>query len=199
MGRTRAVCPQEIESRIDRRHFLKLTGLSLLGTVLAGPAVQEALAAGPSRLLQTPSRLRLFNIHTGESLDQVYRTTGGYQASVLSSIDHLLRDHRTGDVHPIDPRLLDFLDAIARQLEVDPAYQVISGFRSPRTNAVLRSQGHQVARKSYHVQGQAVDVRMPGVGISRVHQAALGLQLGGVGLYRGQDFIHVDTGPFRSW
>ncbi len=174
-----------------RRRFLRLAGWTV-----AGAAVASLL---PLDVRASTTPLCLKNIHTGESLSRVYRTTAGYDAQALQSIDKLLRDHRTGDIHPIDPRLLDFLEAIARKLGTPPDYRVISGYRSPETNSSLRQKGRQVARKSYHLLGQAVDIRMQGVELTRLHRAALDLQLGGVGLYRGQDFIHVDTGPVRSW
>ncbi len=176
---------------MDRRRFLHLAGLSVLGVAMTGLTPTESLASTRT--------LSLKNIHTGESLSKVFKTSRGYDTAALFSIDKLLRDHRTGDVHPIDPQLLDFLDDIALRLNTKADYQVISGFRSAKTNNALRQNGRQVARKSYHLLGQAVDIRLPGVELSQLHRVALDLKLGGVGLYRGQDFIHVDTGPVRSW
>lgn len=190
-GRNRILDFMKSPHTMDRRRFLRLTGLSVLGAAMTGLVPEESLASTRT--------LSLKNIHTGESLSKVFKTSRGYDSAALSSIDKLLRDHRTGDVHPIDPRLLDFLDAIATRLNTTADFQVISGFRSAKTNNTLRNKGRQVARKSYHLVGQAVDIRIPGVALNQLHRAALDLKLGGVGLYRGQDFIHVDTGPVRSW
>lgn len=192
----------------SRRHFLRLSGLVIVGSmgVLNDTLVSSAVAGTLSQnlpkvasTLTNERQLSLVNIHTGEKLSSVYFSNGSFQASAVEDISQLLRDHRTGDIHPMDPAVLDFLSAIANRLEVDPEFHVISGFRSAQTNTALQKAGRNVARKSFHLLGQAVDVRMPGVEVDRLHQTALALQLGGVGLYRGQDFIHIDTGPVRRW
>lgn len=200
--------PNEIKHSDDRRRFLRTAGLSVLGGLLLGsqPLVGTAQATSglgqtalPAPQINTARSLILNNIHTGERLNCAFGSANSYDPAALSAIDRLMRDHRTGDIHPIDPRLLDLMNAIADRLQVAPAFEIVSGFRSEKTNQALRNQGRNVARKSYHMLGQAVDVRMPGVSTTRLHQAALALRQGGVGLYRGPGFVHVDTGPVRTW
>ncbi len=143
--------------------------------------------------------LALLNTHTGENLTATYREAGRLLPDALAAVDHILRDHRTGDVKPIDPRLLDLLTDIARDLDTTEPFHVISGYRSPRTNTALRSTGHGVAKRSYHLQGKAIDIRVPGVETAALRRVALRQGVGGVGHYPGPAFIHVDTGPVRTW
>ncbi len=191
----------------NRRRFLKIGGLVLLGGAcglvrpLSGTAVAatpaQPLPAGPA--MSASRRLLLHNTHTGETGHCIFAGRGGYLADGLARANRLLRDHRTGDVHAIDPRLLDLLHDLADQLSVEPEYEIISGYRSPASNALLRKKGGGVARRSYHMQGKAVDVRLRGVELTRLHRAALAQKRGGVGLYSGSGFVHVDTGPVRTW
>ncbi|MDR3509100.1 MAG: DUF882 domain-containing protein [Caulobacteraceae bacterium] len=141
----------------------------------------------------------LDNLHTGESLEAVYWDAGQYIPDVLDAVNVHLRDYRTGDVHAIDPRLLDLLDAVAARTETRRKFQVISGYRSPKTNAMLHEQSGQVAKKSMHLQGMAIDVRLPDVELRHLHAAALSLGRGGVGYYPESNFVHIDVGPVRSW
>lgn len=199
---------EEQQDMMDRRRFLRLGGLSVLGGVLlCGHSAAVAAVTGtdtgrvrvPSATASAQRYLGLHNIHTGENLSCVYWRQGDYDPTAITQVDRLLRDHRTGEIRSIDPALLDQLDAIAQRLQVAPEFHVISGFRSDRTNEALRSRSGNVARRSYHLLGQAVDIRMPNVPIGRLHQTALALRRGGVGLYRQRDFIHIDTGPVRTW
>jgi uncharacterized protein YcbK (DUF882 family) len=188
-------------TEMDRRKFLRLSGLSTLGGLLflqqvfASPASANTAPDGEN----IERRLFLLNTHTGERFNDVYWSAGSYDAQALSTINNVLRDHRTGDIHPIDPALLDQLSTLATKLDVKPEFHIISGFRSPKTNKALRNKGRNVARKSYHLLGQAVDVRLPGTDVGTLHKTALALRQGGVGLYKNQNFIHVDTGPVRHW
>ncbi len=146
--------------------------------------------------------MRFHNLHTDEKLDAVYFERGAYVPDALSAVNHVLRDFRTGDVHPMDPGLLDVLTALSSRLETGSPVHVISGYRSPRTNAFLRNEGGAesgVARKSLHMQGQAIDLRFADVGLNHVHNAALDLRRGGVGYYPISNFVHVDVGPVRQW
>jgi len=171
--------------------------------------MRRLLAAAPAALLLTPGRpatagserraLSFRHTHTGESLLVVYYEDGAYLPGALRQIDHLLRDFRSGEVHPIDPRLLDLLHETARAVGDHGDYEVISGYRSPATNAALRSKSDGVARRSLHMQGRAIDVRLTGVDSAVLREVALDLKRGGVGYYVKSDFVHLDTGRFRTW
>lgn len=130
----------------------------------------------------------------------VYREGRHYLSDALAEIDRVLRDHRSGDVHPIDPSLLDQLSRLGSLLHAGQhAFHVISGYRSPHTNAMLASRSGGVARRSLHMDGRAIDIRLPGVPLSTVHRAALAMQAGGVGYYARSGFVHLDTGRVRRW
>lgn len=139
------------------------------------------------------------NLHTGESIEAVYWEGGDYITDVLDEVNSHLRDFRTGDVYPIDPSLLDLLDAVAARTGSRAPFQVISGYRSPKTNAMLHERSAEVAKKSFHTEGMAIDVRLPDVELSYLHAAAMSLGRGGVGLYPESNFVHLDVGPVRSW
>lgn len=141
----------------------------------------------------------LHNLHTGENVSAVYWSEGRYQQDALRRINWLLRDHRTGDVHPIDPRLLDLLTSLRSHLNTREPVQVICGYRSPATNAMLEGTTEGVAHNSFHVHGKAIDIRVPGRRLAGVRQAAVKLRVGGVGYYPRSDFVHVDVGPVRHW
>ncbi|MEZ5543390.1 MAG: DUF882 domain-containing protein [Pseudomonadota bacterium] len=174
-----------------RRDFLRLGALG--GAVLLGPAAHAGTRALPER------RLSFHNTHTGENLAATYWAEGGYVDSELQDINTHLRDHRSGEIHTIDTDLLDLLYVLRATVGSHKPFQVISGYRSPATNAALRSASSGVAKRSFHMQGKAIDIRLPGCDLKRLHTAALALQAGGVGYYPGSDFIHVDVGPQRSW
>ena len=144
--------------------------------------------------------LSLLNTHTGERLNKVvYWDQGRYLSDALSHISYVLRDHRTDEVHSIDPITLDLLAAISRKVDAKHSFEIVSGYRSPRTNQALRSHSRSVAKNSYHMQGKAVDLRLPGVPLKVVRKAALDLHMGGVGYYPKSDFVHIDTGRVRRW
>lgn len=146
------------------------------------------------------ARLAFVNTHTGEKLDVVYREGPQYLTDAIAEIDRVLRDHRSGEVHPIDRALLDQLDRLGALLGTGSnPFHVISGYRSPATNAMLHARSGGVATRSLHMSGQAIDIRMPGVPLATLHRAALSMQAGGVGYYPRSDFVHVDTGRVRVW
>lgn len=146
------------------------------------------------------ARLAFMNTHTSESLSVVYRDGDRYLTEAMARIDRVLRDHRTGEVHPIDPALLDQLDRLAGLLGVGKQpYHVISGYRSPTSNARLAARSGGVATRSLHMSGRAIDIRIPGVPLARVREAALDMKVGGVGYYPKSDFVHLDTGRVRHW
>ncbi|HHJ17900.1 MAG TPA: DUF882 domain-containing protein [Gammaproteobacteria bacterium] len=174
-----------------RRRFLK----TLLGTtaVLASPSLWASLQRAPERSLV------FRNLHTGESLRSTFWVEGQYLDAELSAVNRILRDHRSGEVHRMDPKLLDLLYVLQQSVGVGGAYHVISGYRSPATNRKLQSRSSGVAKRSLHMQGRAIDIRLPGCDLGQLRNAALSLKAGGVGYYAKSDFIHVDTGRVRRW
>lgn len=139
------------------------------------------------------------NTHTGESTKLTYWEQGKYIPDALAEINKVLRDHRTNDVTKMDPKLMDQLFVLRQKLDTNQPFQIISGYRSPKTNALLRSNGRGVARHSLHMTGQAIDIRVPGRSLSQVRLAALSMSAGGVGYYPGPQFVHMDTGRVRRW
>jgi uncharacterized protein YcbK (DUF882 family) len=197
----------------SRRRVLKagsaLAGVSAAG-LLVGRARSQSVAAGPAEAggreapqAERPGglsrRIALLNLHTDERLSIEYFRDGAYLPNALSSIDSCLRDFRTGQRHVIDPSLMDYLVEVAHALGVDPAFSVISGYRSPQTNAYLHEKSTGVAQHSLHMEGRAIDVRVAGVDCASLAAHALDLKRGGVGYYRASDFVHLDTGAFRTW
>lgn len=150
-------------------------------------------------LLRGERRLALYNLHTGESVVATYWADGRYITDELLAINRVLRDHRSGDVFPIDVQLLDTLNRLSAKIDARRPFHVISGYRSQASNEKLRSHSGGVAKRSYHLQGKAIDIRLPGRDLTQLHRAALHLQAGGVGLYSKSDFVHVDVGPVRQW
>lgn len=178
----------------SRRQCLKLAGLAL-GTSLVPRLVLARTLA--SQTLE--KALAIENLHTGERLKTIYWAEGAYVPEALEDINYLLRDHRVNEVKPIDPQLLDLLYAIRRSVEANKPFEVVSGYRSPATNASLRRRSKGVAKNSLHMHGKAVDLRLPGQRLSVLRRAAVSLEAGGVGYYPRSHFIHVDTGPVRYW
>ena len=146
-----------------------------------------------------PREVALHNLHTGESLQAIYWDEGQYVPDALAAVNKVLRDFRTGDEHMMDPRLLDLLHQVRGKVGGRAPFQVISGYRSPKTNALLHERSSGVAGKSLHMQGMAIDVRVEGVALDHLHKAALGLGQGGVGFYPTSDFVHMDVGRVRQW
>lgn len=175
----------------SRRFFIK-TGLSAC-TLLALPA---AYASKPRT---TVKQLALLNMHTGERVKSVYWEKGRYIAGALREIEKILRDHRTGRTHAIDLRLLDILQLLHNRMGARKEFQVISGYRSPETNKMLSLQHNGVAKQSLHMQGKAIDIRLPEFSLADLRKAALSLKVGGVGYYPNSNFIHLDTGHVRYW
>jgi uncharacterized protein YcbK (DUF882 family) len=141
----------------------------------------------------------LHNLHTGESLQAIYWEEGRYVPDALAAVNKVLRDFRTGDQHQMDPGLLDLLDTLNRKVEARGPFQIISGYRSPKTNAMLHERSDGVAAKSLHMQGMAMDIRLDGVALDHLHKAALDTARGGVGYYPTSNFVHVDVGRVRQW
>lgn len=175
-----------------------LTRRQVVAAALAG-AVTLPFARVASASDLGDRSLELFNTHTGERITAAFRTVTGYVAASLSKLDHLLRDHRANEAHEIDPALYDQLADLALAAGREPRFEIISGYRSPRTNANLASASGGVATKSLHMQGRALDIRLKGVSCADLRDLALQSQRGGVGYYRRSDFVHVDTGRVRQW
>lgn len=165
---------------------------SIVGAVLAVAPLSPVWAA-------SERRLALRNLHTGEQINQPYWEQGDYLPESLSAINSVLRDHRSGEVYPIDPGLLDLLSALQQRVGSQQGYEVISGYRSPATNGKLAGASNGVAKRSLHMKGQAIDIRLPGTELAHLHGAARSMKSGGVGLYTASNFLHVDTGRVRYW
>jgi uncharacterized protein YcbK (DUF882 family) len=177
----------------SRREFVKI-GTGFLATCLVPATGWCALAP------ESPRRsLSFFNTHTGEQLGVCYYKNNVYRPGAMRQINHILRDHRTGDVEAIDSRLLDLLFTVSQRVGNGSPFHIISGYRSPKTNAKLRKHTKGVATFSYHMLGRAIDIRLPGCDTGKLRQACMDLKLGGVGYYPQSDFVHVDTGAFRTW
>ncbi len=179
------------EQGVTRRRLLQ-TGLGVCA-LLAMPAANAAY----SRIYE--KRVSLLNLHTGERVRTAYWERGKYIPEALREIEKVLRDHRSGDIHRIDPRLLDLMQHLHHKTGSSKEFQVVSGYRSPATNAALSAHNNGVAKKSLHMQGKAIDIRLPGVPLRVLRQAAVSMHAGGVGYYPKSNFIHIDTGNVRYW
>lgn len=143
--------------------------------------------------------ISLHNIHTGENLQTVYWHEGRYQPGALKQLNRVMRDHYSGATHTIDPRVADLLCALQHKLGTRRPFLIVSGYRSPQTNAMLAEMSDGVASHSLHMEGKAVDIRLEGVNVRTLGRAALSLKRGGVGQYYRSNFVHVDVGQIRHW
>jgi len=177
--------------QLSRRGFL---------TSIAGAAVTLAAPNVIASTVQVRDReLSFHNTHTGEKLSATFWSDGKYLDDGIEEINWILRDHRAGIASPIDPKLLDLLYQLQTKVEHQGEFHVISGYRSPATNDMLNKHSSGVAKRSYHMQGKAIDVRMPGFDSRQLHKAAISLKGGGVGYYSSSNFIHLDVGRVRYW
>jgi uncharacterized protein YcbK (DUF882 family) len=178
---------------LHRRRFLQL-GLAAGASAgfMSSAAVAQTAADGPRHVA-------LHNLHTGESLEACYFDEGRYVPDALAAVNKVLRDYRTGDEHPMNPGLLDVLHQVRTRVGKGAPFQVISGYRSPKTNAMLHERSGQVAGHSLHMDGMAIDVRVEGLALDKLHTAALDLGQGGVGYYPTSNFVHMDVGRVRRW
>lgn len=166
-------------------------------SILAAPTYANAF--GLIRGAGDVRKLRMYSGRTGEKIDTVYWIDGEYIPEALKEIDHFMRDWRTDTKVRIDTRTLDILAASHRLLDKDAPYLLLSGYRSPQTNAMLRSRSSGVARNSLHMKGQASDIRLEGRSVAQISQAAMSCSAGGVGRYSRSNFVHVDCGDVRTW
>ena len=188
----------KVRSASGRRALLGgLAGLA--GTLLLPRGALAHAAAAASSPLPPERTLSLVSLHTGERLTAAYVRGGRYDAGALEEIDQILRDWRSGEVQPMDRGLLDLLYLLRGRVGGRGPFEIISGYRSPKTNAKLASRSGGVAKKSQHMLGKAIDVALPGTALTALHEEALALQSGGVGLYSKSGFLHLDTGRVRRW
>lgn len=185
----------------------------IIGAILQGkhpsaPAVPAAPAIGlrptpvesfAAEAVVEPRWVKLRNIHTDEKLEAVYWENGEYVPDAVQALNHVLRDYRNDEVHPIDPGLYDILGRIAEKTQTKAHFQVISGYRSPATNRMLSERSGEVARHSLHMDGKAMDIFLEDIPLQEIRAEALGLKLGGVGYYPKSRFVHVDVGRVRTW
>ena len=178
-------------------------------TVLAGGAAlslarfasaEDAVAAPAEKAKAAERSIELFNTHTNETVSVVYKRGEEFDADALAKLKHLLRDHRNGESHDMDPRLFDQLHELALAARCPPHFEIISGYRSQESNDKMSSRpGSGVAKKSLHMQGRALDVRLKNCSCADLRDHALAAKKGGVGYYERSDFVHIDTGAFRTW
>jgi uncharacterized protein YcbK (DUF882 family) len=176
---------------VDRRSFFK-AGIGVCAMLALPSVCAKTMNIGEKQLA-------FLNLHTGERIRSTYWAEGSYIPEELQIIESLLRDHRTGELHTIDTRLLDVLQLLQNQIGSRKEFHVISAYRSPKTNAMLASRSNKVGKKSLHMQGRAIDVRLPEFALSELRKAALSLKIGGVGYYPKSNFVHIDTGRVRFW
>ena len=202
----------------SRRHFLKVSlatssapivstvTLPLIARAAQAEHFPETEAEGVLAQVVTsdhpfgPDRaLTLLNVHTGERYEGPFWSRGRFVRAGMQKISHLLRDFRLGESMPMDPLVVDFMHNVYSQVDTDEPIQILSGYRSPETNARLARKSSDVAPKSLHMTGQAIDFRIPGTPARKLRNLAIATQRGGVGYYGESDFIHIDTGPVRAW
>jgi uncharacterized protein YcbK (DUF882 family) len=194
---------------MDRRSFMALGAKTAVGLMLAQAA--PAWANIPSTAISHPvsgdskiktakiKTLSFYHTHTHEHLDIAYESDGAYNPAALKRINTYLRDFRTSEVYPIDPAVLDILWTVQQEMCCDSTYEVISGYRSPKTNRQLRCKSNGVAKRSLHMKGMAIDIRLTGQKTRILRDCAASLKSGGVGFYAKSDFVHIDTGRVRTW
>ena len=192
---------------MNRRSLLKFAGgAALNGALVAGGVsalVRPAFATAPSAptLAQSARRIAFVNTHTGDTFSDAYWENGAYVTGAMDALKHVLRDHRNNEIHDIDPRIYDQLHQLSGLVDARAPFQIISGYRSPASNAMLHANSDGVATHSLHMEGKAIDIRVAGIDLARLHDAALSMNAGGVGYYpaSASNFIHVDTGRVRRW
>jgi uncharacterized protein YcbK (DUF882 family) len=179
-----------------------LTRRGVLGVFAATAVVAAPTYSNAFGLLKGSGdirRIRMYSGRTGESMDTIYWIEGEYIKEVMKEINYFMRDWRSDDTHRMDMRMVDIMAAAHRLMDVSEPYMLLSGYRSPATNAMLRSRSKGVARNSLHMQGQAADLRLKSRSVGQMAKAAAACASGGVGKYSRSNFVHMDCGPVRSW
>lgn len=191
----------DFASSVSRRKFLGFGALAL-GSLAASTVVTPASAAifgRGSEQFDGARKVTFRNTHTGEIFSGVYRVGDKYLPDAFDRINIVLRDFRSNELFPIDPRVIDIIYAVHQRTQSDAPYEILSGYRCPKTNAGLRSASEGVAKNSLHMTGQAIDLRLPGFQTQRIREIAVSLKAGGVGYYPRSNFVHMDTGDVRTW
>jgi uncharacterized protein YcbK (DUF882 family) len=187
-----------MSSSWTRRQLMQTVLVGGAGLALARMAKAKSEAVSETPLLERA--IELHNTHTNETVSVVYRRGETYVERAIASLRNVMRDHRNGELHDIDVTLYDQLHELSRAAHCDPRFEIISGYRSPESNAAMAARpGSGVAKHSLHMEGRAIDIRMHGCSCANLRDLALTAARGGVGYYRGLDFVHVDTGRFRTW
>jgi len=176
----------------QRRSFLKSS--VVLASAIGMPALAKAAQPAPAE-----RTLRLYNTHTGESLRSVFWAEGQFIPDALKDINKLLRDHRNDKIAEMDPKLIVLLNDVSDKFGDSQVLHIISGYRSPESNAKLHANSSGVAKHSMHMEGKAIDIRLPGKDLAQLHKAAMSMKAGGVGYYPESQFVHMDTGRVRYW
>ncbi|WP_438989980.1 YcbK family protein [Lentibacter sp.] len=179
-----------------------LSRRALLGAFAATALVSAptySKAAGFLRGSGDIRRIKMYSSRTGEKIDMIYWVDGDYIRDAVQEVNHFMRDWRTGDVKKMDLRTVDIMAASLNLLDVNEPFLLLSGYRSPKTNAMLRSRSSGVAKNSLHMKGQAADLRLSSRSVSQIGRAAASCAAGGVGRYSGSNFVHMDCGPVRTW
>ena len=180
---------------VAKRREVIRAGLGGLVALAVAPTAAVAQSAGAGGVRS----IRIRRVQTGEAFEGIYWRDGRYDRDALRRLDVLFRDPSMDEATPMDPRLFDVLFTVARRLDSDEFYEVISGYRAPETNAARARQSRRVSRVSLHMSGMAADVRLPGRQSMGIARTAADMQIGGVGLYRRDGFVHLDCGPARRW
>tara|TARA_R110002072_G_scaffold55965_3_gene145201 strand:- start:76 stop:672 length:597 start_codon:yes stop_codon:yes gene_type:complete len=188
-------CADDEKIIAQRRNFLKMGLAGVIGASLPFIGSSSVLAANSNAAWKIGFR----NAHTGESFSGVYRVGDKYLPEAFERINYVLRDFRTEEVFPMDPHTIDILSIIQRKMGTTQSFQALSGYRSPKTNAMLSKNTRGVASNSFHMYGQAIDIRLEGYNTKTLRNVAKSLQAGGVGYYPRSNFVHVDTGAVRTW
>ena len=184
-----------VEQTMERRGFLK-AGLTLSVTAaLSATCAKPALALPEGGTYSVSFR----NEHTDETFSGIYRVGNRYLPEAFERINYVLRDFRQNEIFPIDPRAIDIVAIVHKATGATEPYSLLSGYRTPKTNAMLRNEGGGVAKHSLHMAGQAIDVRMHNTSTQHIHELATKLHAGGVGYYPRSNFVHMDSGAFRTW
>ncbi len=190
----------DFANSVSRRKFLGFGALAA-GTLAASSVINPVSAAAFSKgsTFDGARRISFRNTHTGEIFSGVYRVGDKYLPDAFDRINIVMRDFRSNELFPIDPRVIDIIYSVHELTRQTEPYEVLSGYRCPKTNAGLRSHGEGVAKNSLHMTGQAVDLRLPGFDTKQIRNLAISLKAGGVGYYPKSDFVHMDTGDVRTW